>query len=183
VNTSEIEAELARRQEAYGAAKQRLDAARTANRLAWQVGRDVAAEVVEYHRAVLHRQREDDPAEARRLTLHVLERVKRDELVLEPVDPHRPAAGLRIVDPSRARELADAERAASEARLARDRFAQVHAEALRRASDQEAMERLRRTLDGDDPVAARAALQRLGREEPGEATALRTTDLTEGARR
>jgi len=104
--------------------QRRYSEALAATRVAQQTGAEVAGPLAAYHAEVLHRQRDADGDEARRLTLEVLLRITDDGLLLEPLDPTVPARGLRVVDPGPARALEDASSAADAARAERDTFFQ-----------------------------------------------------------
>ncbi len=100
--------------------QRRYSDALAATRAAQQTGADLAGPLAAYHAEVLHRQRDADADEARRLTLELILRTNDDGLLLEPLDPTVPARGLRVVDPGPARALEDAKRAADAARVERD---------------------------------------------------------------
>lgn len=122
----------------------------------------------DYHRAVHTKQRTADADLERDLTLHLVQKVERDGLVLAPLDPMRPAAGLRIIDPSLAEEVHAAREAVQAATRERDAYAREHAELLKRAEARRAMQELRESLLGDDPGDFARAVQDANRRLPAE---------------
>jgi len=162
----------------------RYSEALAATRVAQQTGAEVAGPLAAYHAEVLHRQRDADGDEARRLTLEVLLRITDDGLLLEPLDPTVPARGLRVVDPGPARALEDASSAADAARVERDTFKAEVKDLLEEADARTRMSRVRDALDGEDPAALRDALAQLPAADPATpASVLTTDDLPAGARR
>lgn len=169
--------------QAEGAAGRYCDALAAVER-AWEVGRDLAEPLAQYYADVQYRRRESDAKEARRLTLDLLERVERDGVLLEPLNPARPAMGLRVVDPRFERELAEAQKAANAARVERDRFADEAVALLKEAADREKMARVKTALEAEDPDALRDALAALeGGEDGSGRNVLTTDDLPAGAQR
>jgi hypothetical protein len=135
-----------------------------------------------YHAAVLHKQRQPDASEARKLSLELLRRIRQERLELEPIDPYRPAAGLRIANPKPAQDLIAAEKVAAVARRARDEFATEHDELLAQHANRATMGRVRQALDADDPAILRAALNDLPEPARAPENVLRTTDLQPAGR-
>ena len=80
-------------------AEARYRDARLAVDRVWEVGNAVLRPLADYYRDVNFRRREPDEAEAHRLTRELLERVVREGLELLPLDPGRPAAGVKAHDP------------------------------------------------------------------------------------
>ena len=98
--------------------------------------------------------------------------------MFEPVNPRVPGPAFRLYDPAPALEYDEAQRAATEAAVERDRFAAEHGELLADAERRAKMDTLRSALESDDPDALAAALQRLPKPQPT-STALTTRDLQE----
>jgi hypothetical protein len=153
----------------------RYDEARSAARRSWEAALEVMGPLTRYHAAVLHRQRQPDPSEARRLSLELLRRIRQERLQLEPIDPYRPAAGLRIANPKPAQHLIAAEKVATEARRSREEFAIEHAELLAEDANRTTMGRVRDALDADDPARLRAALDGLPTEDRPARNVVRTS--------
>ena len=162
----ELDARLAEASRRYTAAREAVRRARITH---------AADDLAEYYKQV--RLDNPDPAEARRLTLHVLHRIERDGLVLIPIDPTRPNVGLRVADLRPREELAAAQRAAGLVQRQRVAFEAQHREALRREAEETQMVQLREALDGNDPSAVRAALSGLPDPKPGNPSAMTTGDL------
>ena len=99
-----------------------------------------------------HRQAVED------MTAELVRRVQEDGLILLPVNPAFPAAGVRVYDPSRRDALADAEATLAEARADLATFKSKNADALRAERDAEEHQRLRDAIDSADPAALRDAL-------------------------
>lgn len=152
-----------------------------ATRAAQQTGAEVAGPLAAYHAEVLHRQRDADADEARRLTLEVLLRITDDGLLLEPVDPTVPARGLRVVDPGPARALEAASSAADAARVERDTFKAEVQDLLEEADARKRMGRVRDALDGESPAELREAIAELGAQaSQPRRPVLTTADLPAG---
>jgi hypothetical protein len=174
MNATQIRHKLAGLDERLADARERVQHLRAEARAYWKVPDAVLAELGDYHRDVLVRRRAADPAEARRLSRELCERVIRDGLVIEPTDPCRPAAGLRVTDPSRLAAAEAAQTVATEVQRERDELAARHAELLDRDAKRTRMAAIRDALQGDDPDALRAALLDAEDHGPG---ALTTADL------
>jgi len=152
--------------------------ARDATGRAWVTSRDVAIPLAEYHSKRRPGQPRDlSNAEPRRLTLDLLSKIDQEDLILEPLDPSRPAAGLRIVDPRPYRSLAEARDEATAARCARDAFVHDCRGLLEEAAGQEAIARIKRALDCDEPDALRDALTAVGVGCATGTSAMTTEDL------
>jgi len=145
-------------------------------RRAWKPSRDVAASLAEHYKP-LRGQGDADKDTARKLTVDVLRRIEKDDLLLEPLDPLRPAAGLKIVDPRPYRAQQEAHDAATAARNERDSFAVECRALLETAAARDAVDRVKDALDGEDPDVLREALAGVGVGDPTEPTALTTKDL------
>lgn len=139
-------------------------------------GGDVVSTLAKYHADVLYRRRAADPAEPRRLTVELARRLLDDELVVEPLDCARPAAGVRIYDPRPAREAEADRQAAEAARRDLDAFRLEAAALLKEAEERQAMDRVRDALGTNDPTALAEAMRDLPAARP-RATVLRTEDL------
>ncbi len=150
--------ELARLSRRADEAKERYLQARDEARRAWEKGHDALEPLVRYHAQVAHRQREPDQEEKHRLTLALLNRIKREGLDLEPLDVSRPAAGVRVVDPRPVHALEEAARVSWEASRARDLFAAQHGQELRNHENRKRMERIREALGSNDPELLQLAL-------------------------
>lgn len=174
MSVAAIRAELARLNQRVENAAVALSAARDAAQHPWTPAVEVLDGLGGYAAAVAYKRREADPAVARALTLDALAEIEERGLAFELIDPDRPAAGLRLVDPSLAAAMFEAQAAARAATADRDRFAQLHAAELRAAENAERVADLRAALDGSDPAAVAAALAGLTGRGPG---ALTTSDL------
>jgi hypothetical protein len=164
--------------------QRRYSEALAATRVAQQTGAEVAGPLAAYHAEVLHRRRDDDGDEARRLTLEVLLRITDDDLLLEPLDPTVPARGLRVVDPGPARALEEASSAADAARVERDTFKAEAKDLLEEADARTRMSRVRNALDGESPAELREAIAELGAQgDRSRRRVLTSDDLPAGAKR
>jgi len=176
---AELDGLTARVEETREAYRRATDAVQRA----WETARDVAADLAEHHHRVLTRQAHNtDPDVPRRLTLAVLRRIEDEELLLEPFDPARPAAGLKIVNPWPVRAQMEAHDEATAARAALDSFAQECRALLEEDTAREQVARVRTALDDSDPAELRDALAALPQADPRSA-ALTTDDLAPGGLR
>jgi len=160
-------------------AKQRYRDARERHLRTSRDGPDVADQLGRRHAAALHRQAARPSVEEEQaMTRAVLDRIRDDGLVLEPLDPRRPRAGLRVVDPTPALEEARAQAEANRARAERDDFANRVAHLLKKDDDRRKMQAIQDALEGEDPAVLRDALAAAlpGHAETSEST-LTTEDL------
>lgn len=180
MTVKEARAELARLDARVTETANGYRAAKSAVREAWTTGRDLATELANHHKRRPGQVRDVGNADARKLTLDLVQRVSEcDDLILQPIDPHRPALGLKIVDDRPARALAEAQDDATAARSERDAFAADCRVLLEEAAKRDAVDRVKEALNGKDPDALRDALVGVGVGNDGRATtnALTTADL------
>ena len=148
--------------------EQAVHDARAALRRDWYASRDephALAEHFKRRRGVDVREHDE---KARELTLGLLERIRSQDLYLEPIEPGRPAVGLRIVDPRPQRAYEKAQAIADQALRERDAFAEEYGKMLRDAQDKADIREVQVALKGSDPGALRDALAGIGvgREGP-----------------
>lgn len=175
ITAPEAQAELDRLTARVQETKEAYADARNAAERTWEAGQDVAAQLAAHHHRKLTRQPHSaDPAEPRRLTVDLLRRIENEDLLLEPLDPARPAAGLKIVDPRPVRRLQEAQDEATAARAERGAFQAECRALLDEASARAKVTRVTEALDGSDPGALRDALSELDPTGPGPLT---TDDL------
>lgn len=162
---------------AYRAAKERKSSAH-----AWDAVLDATAPLRDAHVKNIFRGG-PDPDEARRLTLDFIRHIEDEGLVIEPIDPYAPAAGVRVVDPRPVGALMTAEAESRRAARARDDFAREHAALLREHEDRQLMDRVQAALRNGSPSEFAAAIRNLPDPAEERPTALRTEDITpEGVR-
>lgn len=175
MSAAEARAELDRLNVRVNETKQAYASARNGADRAWEAGKEVAAPLAEHYHRKLTRQAHDTKPEApRRLTRDLLRRIEDRNLLVEPLDPARPAAGLKIVDPGPARRLQEAQDEAAAARAERGAFQAETRALLDEASAREKMAAVTDALAGTDPDALRNALAELEPAGPGTFT---TDDL------
>ncbi len=145
---------------------------------AWETARDVAQEAADYYAGLQFRRSKHHPEDEYNITARLLKAIDDRGLRLVPLDPKRPAAGLRVVDPRPAVALKEAERALNRACRLRNEFAAKHTDLLAHDEAKRAVDRVNDALHGDDPHALREALESLPQKpaRPPENT-LTTADL------
>ncbi len=157
--------------------EQAVHDARAALRRDWYASRDephALAEHFKRRRGVDVREHDE---KARELSLGLLERIRSEDLFLEPIDPARPAVGLRIVDPRPRRAYEKAQAIAEQAHREHDEFAEEYGKMLRDAQDKADIREVQVALKGSDPDALREALAGIGvggREGPEPSSAWTT---------
>lgn len=128
----------------------------------WQTARDETAPLAEHAKRRRREGGRGHDETARVLTLDFLDRVRSEDLIIEPLDPARPAAGLRIVDVRPQRAYEDARAVADQARRERDEFAAEYGAMLAEAEAKAAVREVQTALKGPDPEALREALTGIG---------------------
>jgi hypothetical protein len=124
-------------------------------------GTGVANDLAEYFRDVEFRRRDADPAYERDLTATLLQEIVERGLRVEPIDMHKPDAGVRFIDPVPAQRAADLQVRATVALQALVDFKREHGADLEAEERAEQMRRYRTAVEGDDPAALAAALREL----------------------
>lgn len=147
--------ELARFDAAVESAWQRRRAARERHRGEFAFSVDATADLTRYRNAVIHRQRSADPAEARRLTSELGQRIQSDGLVFETMGT---GGALMVRDPAVAAEVDSASADLASAKRARADFLRLRGNEVVAERKREAMKGLRDALAGDDPDRLREAL-------------------------
>jgi hypothetical protein len=115
--------------------------------------------------------------DVRRVSAQIAQRIIDGRLVLVPLDPFRPAAGVRASDPERAEREESARVAAQRAQERLDHFRTNHAEELLRVDELNRVRAVRDAVAGDDLPALQDALAAIGTRQT-RPTAFTTDDLT-----
>ena len=142
--------------------EQAVHDARDALRRDWYAALEEPRALAEHFKWRRHVNVREHDEKARELSLGLLERIRSEDLFLEPIEPGRPAVGLRIVDPRPQRAYEKAQAIADQALRERDAFAEEYEPMLRAAEAKESMRDVQVALKGTDPDALREALAGVG---------------------
>ena len=145
---NKLAADVERKHDQWQIARERL-------RSAMDISASFAQPIFDHRDQVAFKLTPNDPKEARKVTLQLLDKMTEEGLVFAAGNA---PGSLTIVDPGLAEREREAAGALSKANAEKVRYEDSHAEEIQAAAKKAEAESIRTTLQGDDPDAIRAVL-------------------------